>query len=104
MRRHQDQLLASDRRTEGLCIRACQRVAIIVRHEPCWVAAGVRKRAAQKCPGRRTGPARETGAAFAKIFDTLPNLRLAVPESELRYRKNVAVRALESLPLTFDPS
>ncbi|MCP4907862.1 MAG: cytochrome P450 [bacterium] len=43
----------------------------------------------------------ELSTAYAKVFDTLPNLRLAVPESELRYHENVAVRSLEALPLEF---
>ncbi len=43
----------------------------------------------------------ELAAAYSKIFDTLPDLRLAVPECDLRYRKNVAVRSLEALPLEF---
>ena len=44
----------------------------------------------------------ELETAYERIFTSLPGLRLAVPETELQFRRNVAVRSLESLPLAFD--
>jgi cytochrome P450 len=39
--------------------------------------------------------------AFATLLRRLPNLRLSVPASELRWRQGLELRGLESLPVTF---
>lgn len=42
--------------------------------------------------------------AIDQLLDALPELRLAVPESELQWRPDPFYRALVSLPVTFPPS
>jgi cytochrome P450 len=41
----------------------------------------------------------ELQEAMAGLLRRMPNLRLAVPESELRYTQGLVVRRLEELPL-----
>lgn len=44
----------------------------------------------------------EARCAIPAIFQRLPNLRLAVPREELKWRGELVVRALETLPLQWD--
>lgn len=43
----------------------------------------------------------ELQVALGELFRRLPNLRLAVPERELPWRKNVVIHSLESLPVAW---
>jgi cytochrome P450 len=61
--------------------------------------------------GYGAGPHHCLGAALARmelqealgaLLRRLPGLRLAVPESELRFKPGLVVRSLESLPVTWD--
>ena len=60
-------------------------------------APGLRRRGAS-LPRRAAGPGGAAGGA-AGLLRRMPNLRLAVPESELRYTQGLVVRRLEELPL-----
>lgn len=62
--------------------------------------------------GYGAGPHHCLGAALARmelqealgaILRRLPNIRLAVPEEDLRFKPNVVVRTLESLPVAWGP-
>jgi cytochrome P450 len=62
--------------------------------------------------GFGAGPHHCLGAALARmelqealgaLLRRLPGLRLAVPESELRFKPGLVVRSLESLPVTWEP-
>jgi cytochrome P450 len=39
--------------------------------------------------------------ALRRLLDRVPTLRLAVPESSLRWRKGLNLRGLEALPVTW---
>jgi cytochrome P450 PksS len=39
--------------------------------------------------------------AFRRLLERVPTLRLAVPESSLRWRKGLNLRGLEALPVTW---
>jgi cytochrome P450 PksS len=43
----------------------------------------------------------EGQVAIRKLLDRLPRLRLAVPESSLRWRKGLNIRGLEALPVSW---
>ena len=45
----------------------------------------------------------EVKVAAREIAAQMKNLRLAIPESEIRYTPTVATHTIESLPITFDP-
>jgi cytochrome P450 len=44
----------------------------------------------------------EAQIAIGALFRRIPNLRLALPSSRLRWRRGLVLRGLETLPLSFD--
>ena len=51
------------------------------------------------CPGAELARI-ENGIALQKLFQRFPNMRMAVPEHELKWRESTLIRLPLSLPVT----